>query len=144
MLKAANIAGKAINITQTTAGHAMCYKLTTLYGIAHGHAAALCVSALMPYMINHTNDFVDIRGKSYLDKVFCDLSETMNCNTTDALCDKWNDIVSHLNLKALVCKEKDYEILTSSINPTRLKNNPVRLSTDTINSLYHQILSKEQ
>ena len=44
MLKAAHLAGKAINLTQTTAGHAMCYKLTSLYGIAHGHAAALCVS----------------------------------------------------------------------------------------------------
>ena len=48
MLKAANIAGKAINITQTTAGHAMCYKLTSLYGIAHGHAAAPCDKALIP------------------------------------------------------------------------------------------------
>ena len=38
MLMAANLAGKAINITQTTAGHAMSYKLTSLYGIAHGHA----------------------------------------------------------------------------------------------------------
>lgn len=43
MLLAANTAGKAINLTQTTAGHAMCYKLTSLYGLAHGHAAALCV-----------------------------------------------------------------------------------------------------
>lgn len=29
MLQAAHLAGKAINITQTTAGHAMCYKITT-------------------------------------------------------------------------------------------------------------------
>lgn len=31
MLMAAHIAGKAINITQTTAGHAMCYKITSLF-----------------------------------------------------------------------------------------------------------------
>ena len=37
MLRAANTAGRAINITQTTAGHAMCYKVTSLYGAAHGH-----------------------------------------------------------------------------------------------------------
>ena len=41
MLRAANIAGKAINITQTTAGHAMCYKITSLFKCAHGHAAIL-------------------------------------------------------------------------------------------------------
>ena len=38
MLLAANTAGKAINITQTTAGHAMCYKIISLFGSAHGHA----------------------------------------------------------------------------------------------------------
>lgn len=32
MLRAAHEAGKAINITQTTAGHAMCYKITSLFG----------------------------------------------------------------------------------------------------------------
>lgn len=42
MLLAANTAGKAINITQTTAGHAMCYKLTSMFSSAHGHAAILC------------------------------------------------------------------------------------------------------
>ena len=36
MLYAANMAGRAINIAKTTAGHAMCYKLTSMYGIAHG------------------------------------------------------------------------------------------------------------
>ena len=51
MLKAAYLAGKAINITQTTAGHAMSYKLTSLYGIAHGHAVAICISKLWEYML---------------------------------------------------------------------------------------------
>jgi alcohol dehydrogenase class IV len=40
MLVAAHEAGKAINITQTTAGHAMCYKITNLFNCAHGHAKA--------------------------------------------------------------------------------------------------------
>ena len=41
ILIAANTASKAINITQTTAGHTMCYKITSLFGIAHGRTAAL-------------------------------------------------------------------------------------------------------
>lgn len=68
MLKAANIAGKAINITQTTAGHAMCYKLTSLYGIAHGHAAALCVSKLWLYMRGNIEECIDSRGKEHIKK----------------------------------------------------------------------------
>ena len=53
MLLASNLAGKAINITQTTAGHAMCYKITSLFGCAHGHAAVLCDRVLYPWMIKN-------------------------------------------------------------------------------------------
>ena len=43
MMEAANLAGQAINISTTTAAHAMCYKITSLYGFQHGHAAAICL-----------------------------------------------------------------------------------------------------
>ena len=62
MLYAANMAGRAINIAKTTAGHAMCYKLTSMYGIAHGHAVALCVARLWPYMVSHLDQCTDRRG----------------------------------------------------------------------------------
>lgn len=41
IMLAANYAGRAINITQTTAPHAMSYKLTSMYKLPHGHAVAL-------------------------------------------------------------------------------------------------------
>lgn len=140
MLKAANIAGKAINITQTTAGHAMCYKLTSLYGIAHGHAAALCVNALLPYMVEHSDDCIDIRGKAYLEFIFSEIAETMRCNTIEDLCTRFSGIIETLGLAAPKAGESDYEILKNSVNPTRLKNHPIQLTTDTIKMLYHQIL----
>ena len=142
MLKAANTAGRAINITQTTAGHAMCYKLTSLYGIAHGHAAALCVNALMPYMINNTKDCADSRGEEYLRAVFVEIANAFYCDNTDDLCRKFCGIVSRLGLAVPECKNGDFEILKNSVNPTRLKNNPVSLSVDTIDMLYHQILNQ--
>lgn len=140
MLKAANIAGKAINITQTTAGHAMCYKLTGLYKIAHGHAAALCVNALLPHMTAHTDECIDIRGKAYLENVFFEIAKTMQCDTVDALCEKFNDIVKKLGLSSPCANAGDLDILKNSVNPTRLKNNPILLTTDTIDKLYHKIL----
>ncbi len=51
----ANYSGKAINISQTTAGHAMSYKLTTLYGIPHGFAVALCLPKVWAYMDEQEN-----------------------------------------------------------------------------------------
>lgn len=144
MLKAANIAGKSINITQTTAGHAMCYKLTSLYGIAHGHAAALCDSVLMPYMIEHTENCIDSRGEAYLKTVFEDIAKTMNCRNTTELCEKFNAIIAKLEFSIPNCSNEDYKVLKTSVNPTRLKNNPVKLSEDTIDMLYHQIFSKRK
>ena len=38
---AANLAGKAINISKTTAPHATSYPFTSLFNISHGHAVSL-------------------------------------------------------------------------------------------------------
>lgn len=141
MLEAANLAGKAINISQTTAGHAMCYKLTSLYGIAHGHAASLCVCALWPYMIAHREDCADSRGTAYLSQMFKELAGCMGAETPEAAAEKFRNFVDGLALeRPTVHSENDFEILKKSVNPVRLKNNPVRLDADSINTIYHQIL----
>ena len=48
---ASNLAGKAINISETTAAHAMSYKITSLYGTSHGHAVSLCLPYIWEYML---------------------------------------------------------------------------------------------
>lgn len=142
MLEASNLAGKAINITQTTAGHAMCYKLTTLLGIAHGHAAALCVSKLWYYMLEHQEECVDSRGKDYLQTVFADLAVSMGCKTSEEAARRFNDILDALLSEAPCADENMFEILKNSVNQERLKNHPVALSTDAIDMIYHQILQE--
>lgn len=141
MLMAANLAGKAINITQTTAGHAMSYKLTSLYGIAHGHAAALCVRSLWLYMIVNTEKCLDARGKEYLDAMFLSLAKIMECNESAGAAEKFCRIFSELHLKKTAARnDSDFDILKKSVNPVRLKNNPVLLDEEAIDKLYHKIL----
>ncbi len=140
MLKAANIAGKAINIGQTTAGHAMCYKLTSLYGIAHGHAAALCVSKLFLYMVGHTDKCIGPGGEERLKEVFRKLAVAYGCERPEQAAERFNEILNKLSLETPIPKGEDYEVLKNSVNPVRLKNNPVGLDIDTIDNLYHQIL----
>lgn len=141
MLSAANIAGKAINITQTTAGHAMCYKLTSLYGIAHGHAAALCVDKLLPFMAENTGKCVDPRGVEFLGGILGKIAEAMGCESVDKACERFHRILKGLDMAVPQAEEKDFEVLRSSVNPTRLKNHPVGLGTEDIDRLYRQILS---
>lgn len=143
MLMASNLAGKAINITQTTAGHAMCYKLTSLYGIAHGHAAALCVNKLWPFMVKNAEKCIDLRGKEYFQKTFLKLAEVMGCKTNEEATNKFSSILEYLNLKIPKVKNNaDFDLLKTSVNPVRLKNNPVQLTEDDIDALYHQILER--
>ncbi|MBQ8945576.1 MAG: iron-containing alcohol dehydrogenase [Lachnospiraceae bacterium] len=60
--QAAYLAGKAINITQTTAGHALAYKITGTYGCAHGHAVALVMRILILWISEHGDRCIDSRG----------------------------------------------------------------------------------
>ncbi len=141
MLMAANIAGKAINIAQTTAGHAMCYKLTSMYGIAHGHAAALCVKELWEYMLNHIDECIDPRGTTYLNETFNSIAQAYGCNSTEDAIHTFNQILNRLNMTPPKVKNQyDFEILKTSVNPVRLKNNPINLSVEIISRLYNNIL----
>lgn len=140
MLKAANLAGKAINITQTTAGHAMCYKLTSLYGIAHGHAAALCVRSLFPYMIENTDKCIDQRGEEFLRMTFDEIANAMDCKTAQSAAEKFAQIVDSLKLDVPEINDgNDIDILKNSVNPDRLKNNPVKLDLQAIEKLYLEL-----
>ena len=142
MLKAANIAGKAINITQTTGGHAMCYKITSLFGIAHGHAAALCDRRLFPFMIGHMDKTVDERGKGYLEDIFQQIAEAMGVGSAKEAADYLNNIVSELELSIPSPTEEQYDILKRSVNPVRLNNNPVELTLEDIDLLYHTVFTE--
>lgn len=143
ILRAAHLAGKAINIAQTTAGHAMCYKLTSLYGIAHGHAAALCVEKLWPFMIDHLDECVDPRGSRHLSEIFSEIADSMECANAMEAAERFRRILQDMGLGVLRCGGNDIASLTKSVNLVRLKNNPVRLTADAIEDLYGQILGEE-
>lgn len=145
ILKASHIAGKAINITQTTAGHAMSYKLTSLFRIAHGHAAALCIKGIWPFMVKHTGGCIDARGEEYLKITFGEIAKAMGCSCVEEAIEKFANMVDELELKAPEnVTDKDYEVLKNSVNPVRLKNNPVALSVEDIDIIYHDILGDKQ
>ncbi len=142
MLMAANLAGKAINITQTTAGHAMCYKLTSLYGISHGHAAALVNSLLLPYMIENTKKCIDSRGEEYLKEVFYELTTILHLKNLDELKKYLENLLNELDLYNVNVSNNDIDELTKSVNPTRLKNNPVELDEEGIKKIYQKLFKK--
>ncbi len=142
IMLAANYAGRAINITQTTAPHAMSYKLTSLYGLPHGHAVALCLPEVWMYMMEHPERCIDKRGAEHLDFVFQWLGQMMLCDSSYKGLMMFRAIMFSLDMPAPVSNspEADLDILVHSVNPVRLKNNPVALDEETIGTIYKKIL----
>lgn len=134
MQKAAYYAGKAINISQTTAAHAMSYKLTSLYGLPHGHAVALCLSHVWKN-VQENCEQMEIADKLKM------ISDAMGCNTVKAAIDAFDSFLVRNNIESPKCsKETDLELLKSSVNQQRLKNYPIHLSEEDIEKMYRKIL----
>ena len=142
MLTAAHLAGKAINITQTTAGHAMCYKITSLLGCAHGHAAILCDRILFPWMTGNTGRCIDPRGEDYLIKTLDEIGQAMGGSDAKEGADMLSAFFDRLDLQIPSATKEQFAELTEGVNPVRLKNHPVELDKDTIEMLYHEILNE--
>ncbi len=142
IMLAANYGGRAINITATTAAHAMSYKITSLYRLPHGHAVAVCLPEIWEYMIGHLEKCLDKRGKKYLNSIFSDIAKAMGAKTaTDAIA-----LIREMMLEMELAKpessnrEEELNVLSTSVNPVRLKNNPVELNVEVIKSLYNIIV----
>lgn len=137
MLEAANYAGQAINITATTAAHAMSYKITSLYSLPHGHAVALCMAEVWDYMRNNIkkcdNKDETARLKSSLDEIESIISFSW-----------FQNLLIKLDMKYPKSKDKQHDIvvLANSVNQTRLKNNPIKLTVDVLTKMYKRIIKE--
>lgn len=139
VLQAANLAGKAINISQTTAAHAMSYKITSLYGFAHGHAVAICISKIMRYMLKNINECNDVRGKEYIINVFHDLCDIFKVKNLNELADYIENMLNIMQLPMPTLRNnEELEVLINSVNKERLKNNPININND-IENIYRDI-----
>lgn len=142
IMLAANYGGRAINITQTTAAHAFSYKITSLYKLPHGHAVAVGLPEIWEYMLGNIDRCIDSRGQEYLADIFNQIAKAMGCDTPAEAIALFRQMMMEMELKNPVAgnREDELEVLSTSVNPVRLKNNPVLLDTQTIHGLYNVIV----
>ena len=144
IMLAANYGGRAINITATTAAHAMSYKITSLYHLPHGHAVAVCLPEIWVYMVNHMDQCLDSRGSAYLKEIFLDISKAMGCDTPNQAINQFRQMMQEMEMANPISepnhRASDLELLSTSVNPVRLKNNPIKLNEATIHALYEDIV----
>ncbi len=146
ILLAANYGGRAINIAQTTAAHAMSYKITSLYNLPHGHAVALCLPEIWDYMIGHSNNCIDIRGERYVRDVFESISRSVGASSTEEAIRIIRNMMAEMGLGSpsfVNDAEAELELLCKSVNHIRLKNNPIHLDYNSVYSLYKHVFYRE-
>lgn len=135
ILNAANLAGHAINITATTAAHAMSYKITSMYNFPHGHAVAVCMPEVWEYMLQHMDACIDPRGVKYLNVTMNEISQNLSLVY-------YKNMLQMLEMSRPESKDKDeeVEILAESVDSVRLKNNPVELRAEVLKGMYGRII----
>ena len=76
-------------------------------------------------------------------ELFTAIANTLHCASVPesiAYIHELND--KYFKNDTVVFKKEDIALLASSVNPTRLKNNPIVLSEDTLAGLYGSIVKK--
>ena len=80
-------------------------------------------------MIDNMDKCIDKRGAKYLGSIFDEIAYAMGANTPIDAVRLFRNMMKQMELQNPTSekKEEDLEILSSSVNPTRLKNNPIAL-----------------
>ena len=140
MMSASHIAGKAINISRTTAAHAMSYTITSEYGIPHGHAVALSIGQLFEFnqKVNKLN-YTDKRGVEFVKKIMKELSDLISTKPAEY----FDNLLENIGLEYQFSKLNinGIELFIKAVNQERLNNNPVNLE---INDFVKILYTKEK
>lgn len=146
MSLAANFAGKAINITKTTACHAISYPITSFFNVPHGHAVALSLPSMIVFNSEVSRkDILDPRGVKYVKKTMKEIISMIGATTfneaKELITQLMEDIGLETKLKNLGIKtEEDINlIIKNGFNPNRVKNNPRKLTEAELRKILEDI-----
>lgn len=142
IMTAANFSGQAINLTQTTAAHAMSYKLTSMYRLPHGHAVAICLPQVWAKMSERIEEQPNDPQNIALGGIFGQIANIMGVHTVQEAIGDIVSLLRYMGISSPVSEnyEADIKALALSVNPIRLKNNPVIFTEDELEAMYRNIV----
>ena len=141
MLEASYQSGKAIQMTRTTAAHAMSYQLTKRMGIAHGHACMATLPSLWEHMLifSLSSCKFSSKKKEEMRPVLAELSSIMRLGDPQIVPRLLRGIMIDLRMEIPhMPDEVTLEELADSVNPERLGNHPVDLNKDELKAIYRK------
>ncbi|MBK9332882.1 MAG: phosphonoacetaldehyde reductase [Ignavibacteria bacterium] len=146
MCMASNLAGRAINITKTTAPHALSYAMTSHFGIPHGQAVCITLPEFLEfnYFLTDENISAGINKEEHRD-LMNELSLILGYkNISDAKM-FMKGFIDSLGLKIKlsdlgISNAEDVKIITENVNTERLSNNPRKLSKEELERILLDII----
>ena len=140
MMVGANLAGQAINITRTTAPHAMSYILTSKYGYSHGHAVALTFPYIAKLNMECPMELYTGRTfRHYVEKMKW-LRKCLGLSDAADIEEHLRCFIKKIGLGLKNDKPIDTTIVAQSVNMERAKNNPHLLTEDILAQAAESIL----
>ncbi len=146
LLRAANYAGRAINLSKTTAPHALSYTITSLYGIPHGHAVAMTLGAFFPFHEPQAAKRLNKLSRSEYGDTYTQLLNLLGVRTSAEARDSWYQRMNDCGLDLCVAGQSiaistDIEKIVSRVNLERLGNHPVDFTSEQLVELIRSIPS---
>ncbi len=146
MAYGAHLAGKAISITRTTVPHAISYPLTSYFGIAHGHAVAVTLGAMLEYNASvNEYDAFDPRGSKYVQKTLNEIAVMLGRKDIAGAKEEIRRLMEGIELGTKLSglgikSENDIEtIINNGFNRDRVKNNPRKVTRQALRKILENI-----
>lgn len=146
MSQAANLSGRAINISKTTACHTISYPFYIFYGMHHGQAVSLTLPSMLRF--NGQVDgrkVIHPRGNLYVKDTMTDIYSMIGARGPDDARDKISGLMTDIGLKTRlrdIGMNSESEIddqMMHNFSRKRLSNGPVSMSDDDIREMLHEI-----
>ena len=146
VMRAANLSGKAINLTKTAACHSVAYPITSYFGIPHGHAVGLTLGEMLVFNSQvKDRDCNDERGVEYVRRTMDKLVRMLGALNPEEARDKIKCLMENIGLATKLSelgidKEGVGVIVKNGFTPERVKNNPKVLTEDGLRGVLERIL----
>ncbi len=141
---AALLAGQAINISKTTAPHALSYTLTAHFDIPHGHAVFLTLGEFLV----HNSNAIDLdtrhpRGANYVRNTIQEICTLLDLPDAETAHQNLQILMFSLGLEmhlsSLGITKNNFDFITQNINMERLANHPRKVTHETVRSVLENI-----
>jgi phosphonoacetaldehyde reductase len=145
MAFAALLSGHAINLTRTTACHAVAYGLTRHLGLRHGHACAITLPGFFSFNAAVREDDVqDARGVDHVRSRIRELCEFLGTTTPAAAHAELHALTRrcglHTRLSPLHADDAVLARIATEFDERRAANNPRRVTAQAVRQILHEVL----